>query len=154
MFPEGTADKFTKRVDENALAIYERNLRNIISLNRSMNRQTIFIPQVLNYPCFENKKNDGWAPFINYRDVKIYQTAYNDRMQKVAREAGIDFFDEVLKANWGTSDFNYDDYVHLSPAGGKKFAQIVGRRLSGSWVPPLGALTSREPRVSKLVELR
>jgi hypothetical protein len=121
-------DAFTDRLDPRALALYERNLRNIIALCRAQKVEPVFIPQILNYAVLTSDKPYGWIPFVRDRDLKKVMAGYNEVMAKVAKEENIRFIKDVLDVDYQASDFV--DNGHFSPAGNRRFAEVIARFLA------------------------
>ena len=117
---DGTPDAFTDRPDQRALGHYERNLRNIVAVCRKQNIVPVFVPQILNYHVLTSDKPYGWLPFVRDRDLKAIMAAYNERLERVAKEEEVLFAKEVLQQNYPPTDFV--DNGHFSEAGNKRFA--------------------------------
>ena len=121
---EGTADKFTAKVDERALSLFRRNIKSLISLCRAQGVKPVMIPQVLRYDMLTGDKEYDWIPYVKDKDIKTVMGAYNDVLREVCAAEKADFIEEVLRVNYDTADF-VDNYGHFTPSGNEKFAGIV-----------------------------
>ena len=124
---EGTADAFTDRADQRALAHYERNLRNIVAVCRKQGVVPVFVPQILNYQVLTSDKPYGWLPFVRDKDLKAVMGAYNERLARVAEEETVLCAKAVLEPSYDQSDFV--DNGHFSEAGNKRFATALAGAL-------------------------
>jgi lysophospholipase L1-like esterase len=115
----------TDEVDPRALSLYERNLRSIAALDRSMGVAPVFVPQVLNYAKFTSNQPYGWMPLIKDKDVRKLLAAYNATMQRVAAELNVAFVGEVLSEDFPPSAFI--DNGHFNQAGSARFAAILAK---------------------------
>jgi len=126
---QGTADALTDRIDERALSLYERNLREIAALCKAQGVRAVFVPQVMNYDALTSDKPYGWLPFVRDRDLKKVISAYNRSLAKIAREQNVAFAGTVLEQPWQNTDFI--DCGHFSPAGNQRFARTMADYLKG-----------------------
>lgn len=117
---EPDAEAFTDKIDQRAMSLYVRNLKNIIVLCRKQNVTPIFIPQVMNYAVLTNDTPYGWLPFVRDKDLQTVIGAYNKALENVAKEEGIKFVGAVLDQKYGTADFL--DMGHFSASGNERFA--------------------------------
>ncbi len=127
---EGDEWKLTDRLDERALSLYERNLRNITALCAEQKVTPVFIPQVMNYRVLTNDTPYGFLPFVRDKDLKEVIPAYNERLQKVSKEQRVGFIGDVLDQNYTSDDFL--DQGHFTPDGNKKFANVLSTYLKKS----------------------
>jgi lysophospholipase L1-like esterase len=118
-----TPDGLTDKIDQRALALYGRNLRSIVALDRSMGIVPVFIPQLLNFAVLTADTPYGWNPYIRDKDLGVAMTAYNERMKEVAAEQRVDFIEDVIRGGFTASDFL--DQGHFNTTGSTKFAGIV-----------------------------
>ncbi|MBA4418481.1 MAG: hypothetical protein C0392_11330 [Syntrophus sp. (in: bacteria)] len=125
---EGTADKFTDKIDERALAIYKRNLKLLIALSRAQGIRPVMVPQIMNYEMLTSDKPYGWIPYVKDKDLKKVIGAYNDAMREVCAAEKADFIDDVLKINYSKTYFS-DNVGHFSTLGNDQFAGVIARYL-------------------------
>jgi lysophospholipase L1-like esterase len=126
----GTQDQLTDRIDERALGLYGRNLRNIVALCRRQGVQPVFVPQILNYQMLTSDKPYGWLPFVRDCDLKKVMAAYNEAMTRVVTEEGAGVVSNVLDETYGAGDFI--DNGHFSFAGNQHFARVLAGYLQQS----------------------
>jgi lysophospholipase L1-like esterase len=137
----GTQDELTDRIDQRALGLYERNLRNIVALCRRQGVQPVFVPQILNYQLLTSDKPYGWLPFVRDCDLKKVMAAYNEAMARVVTEEGAGFVGRVLGETYGAGDFI--DNGHFSFAGNQHFARVLASYLQQSPSRQQPAVTER-----------
>src|SRR5262249_43585591 len=124
---EGTSDKLTTKMDSRALALYERNMDNIVAICRKLAIRPVLVPQLLNYDRLTADKPYYWIPYIKERDLKRAMTAYNDALRNLSQENRAEFVEQVLQEQFRSDDFA--DEGHFNALGGKKFAGILAAYL-------------------------
>ena len=124
---EGTSDKLTTKMDSRALALYERNMGNIVAICRKLAIRPVLVPQLLNYDRLTADKPYYWIPYIKERDLKRAMTAYNDALRNLSQENRAEFVEQVLQEQFRSDDFA--DEGHFNALGGKKFAGILAAYL-------------------------
>jgi lysophospholipase L1-like esterase len=117
----GDAAAGTRALDQNALAIYRRNLATITALCRARGYRVLFVPQRISEKGGEEV--GFYVPFIARRDLPYYQSAYNDVMRETAAQQNIRYAGEIAALPMSGDDFL--DAVHLSPRGCKRFAAAL-----------------------------
>ncbi len=117
----------TDQVDARALSLYERNLRSIVALNRSLGIKPVLIPQVLNYAKLTGDSRYGWLPYVKDKDIRSVLSEYNKTMQAVASDLGVLYIGDVLRDDF--PDEAFIDNGHFNEIGAKRFADIVTERL-------------------------
>jgi lysophospholipase L1-like esterase len=125
---QGDEDKLTDKIDQRALQLYERNLRNIVALCQKQGVKVVFIPQILNYKVLTSDKPYGFLPFVRDRDLRHYMDAYNETLAKTATDERVGFAEQVIKVDFQQSDFI--DNGHFSPKGNRKFAAALEASLN------------------------
>lgn len=124
---KGDDQAFTTSVDRRALSLYARNLRSIIALCKHFGITPIFIPQVMNRLALASDKYNIWIPFLKDEDIPAVLKLYNEQLREVASQEKAGFIGEVSLEKFHGADFI--DQGHFSPAGNKKFAEMVFRYL-------------------------
>ena len=122
---EAGPSALTDQIDLRALALYERNLRSIVALDRSMGIAPVFVPQVLNWAELTDDRPYGWIPFIKDKEIRKVIDEYNSTMQQVATDLNVAFVGDVL-----TEDFPPNAFIdngHFNENGSARFAQILAR---------------------------
>lgn len=105
--------------------IYLRNLKTLKMLSNNIEARPIFIPQVLNYKEFnERKEITPWSKHIKNKAMSSLMNRFNTYMNELCfdEEEGM-VLNDVLEQNWDSIDFV--DEGHFSKSGGEKFSQIV-----------------------------
>jgi len=115
----------TDQIDARALSLYERDLRSIVALNRSMGIKPVFIPQVLNYAQLTSDDRYGWIPFLKDKDIRRVLAEYNKTMKGVATDLNIAYVGGVLAKDFPPEAFI--DNGHFNAVGGELFADIVSK---------------------------
>lgn len=108
----------------------ERNIKNIIAINKERNINSLFIAQILNKSLLENNDDIfGWVPYVRNNDLWPLQKRFNDMVNKIAKEEGFFFYhpDESL-----FNDNDFLDHGHFSKEGANKFAHLVLPRVKES----------------------
>lgn len=136
---KGTPDALTDKIDMRALGHYERNLRTIIAICRKQRVEPVFLPQVLNYRVLTSDKPYGFLPFVRDRDLKKVMAAYNETMERVAREENVVFGKEILEQPYGEAHFI--DNGHFSREGNRLFAGALAQCLQRA-----GFIEAQPPR--------
>lgn len=123
------------KIDNRLLQIYERNIKTLIALSKSIGATPVFIPQVINNKAFIRGRNiDSWIPFIPVNDVPSINDAFNSKLVEMANDNGAYVIDDVLKMNCNEGYFGGKrdkdgDYVHFSSQGTTKFSEIITKQL-------------------------
>ena len=119
-----TPDPFVDR-------IYLRNLKTLKLLALQMNPETkvMFVPQILNYAAFQDKKPRIWSRYINDNAMPKLMDRFNQIMNEVCQpgESRCIVVNEVLKVNWESADFRDDG--HFNYHGGAKFAPVIADKI-------------------------
>lgn len=120
-------------VDERLLAVYERNLRLLVAMARTICAEPVLIPQVLNQQVAQPEATSEWIPYLRHEDVWPVMAVFNERLIQIGGETGTPVVTAVLEVPWRATDFV--DSGHFSPSGADKFARTVadavGRHLGG-----------------------
>ena len=122
-----------------SLALYRRNLVQIVTSCRAQGIEPLLIPQVLNCGRLTADSSYGWIPFVADNELCRMMAAYNDVMGQMAIENGVACLEEVRTTAFAAGDFL--DEGHFSPAGNKTFGELVAdgirrARLSRRASPP------------------
>ena len=117
----------TDQVDPRAVELYERNLRSIVALDRSMGIAPVFVPQVLNYAKLTDDQPYGWIPFIKDKDIRRVLGEYNKTMQRVASDLNVAYVGEVVAEDFPPNAFI--DNGHFNDTGSARFAAILAKYL-------------------------
>lgn len=125
---EPSATALTAEVDARPIQLYQRNLRSIAAIDRSMKIQPIFVPQVMNYSQLTSNEPYGWLPYVRDRDLRSVIQAYNEAMGKVATEIDVPFVETVLHEDFPNREFG--DNGHFNEDGSAHFARRVRRVLA------------------------
>jgi lysophospholipase L1-like esterase len=121
--PDATA--FTDTIDPRAIQLYQRNLRSIAAIARSLKIAPVFVPQVLNYEQLTGEGAYGWLPYVRDKDLKSVMSSYNRAMQDVASELRVPFVGAVLQEKFENQDFI--DNGHFNQKGSAHFAQVLAQ---------------------------
>ncbi|KAA0249620.1 MAG: SGNH/GDSL hydrolase family protein [Acidobacteria bacterium] len=106
-----------------SLALYRRNLVQIVTSCRTQGIEPLLIPQVLNCGRLTDDAAYGWIPFVADNELCRMMAAYNDVMEQVASDEGAACLGEIRTTGFTAGDFL--DQGHFSPAGSKKIADLV-----------------------------
>jgi len=114
-------------------SIYVRNLKMIKAICAQLNAQSIFIPQALNLPLYENPENriqlrtpyQSWTPYIESTAMPILIKDFNALMyNNIITDSSTHVVDSILyKYSWLPDHFV--DEGHFSREGGELFTQII-----------------------------
>ena len=101
----------------------ERNIKNIIAINKKRNINSLFIAQILNKSMLENNDDIfGWVPYVRNNDLWPLQKRFNDMVNKIAKEEEF-FFYYPSEDLFTEKDFL--DHGHFSKEGASKFANLI-----------------------------
>ncbi len=112
--------------DPALVAIFERNIRSISSINRGRDTATIWVGQVVNPERLKGDGLYGWLPRVRDRDVWPMLQQFNAALERAARDLGDTYVAIPLDA-FGNADFV--DQGHFSAAGARRFADILAPRV-------------------------
>jgi len=135
--PSNSGDSLFQVNDPYVDSIYVRNLKMIESICTHLNARSIFIPQVLNLPLYENPEDKitvrtpykSWTPYIKDTAMPGLIKKFNALMyNNIDSALNTRVVDSILyKYDWETRHFV--DEGHFSMEGGKLFTQIVLERI-------------------------
>jgi lysophospholipase L1-like esterase len=124
---EGDGKKFTLARDEEALALYRRNLTLISALCHAQNVRVVFVPQVLNCKRLAANAPSDWIPFLRGDQVCAVLERYNTIMRDVATDQRDVFAASILGVRFADEDFV--DEGHFSSHGNQLFAAALTEAL-------------------------
>ncbi|MBL4587003.1 MAG: SGNH/GDSL hydrolase family protein [Flavobacteriales bacterium] len=110
-------------IDQRALSLYERNLKNIASLCRTQGIKVIFVPHVLLEEVLQTGNYNWWIPYIPNSEMDDMMRAYNSKLGEVSAASEIIFADKVLQQEWMKDDFV--DMSHFNDSSNQKLAEIL-----------------------------
>ena len=120
--------------------IYRRNLASLKLLSHRLGARALFVPQVVNYTLFNRLPGSTeWARHVRNDAMEPLMADLNNLMAGVCspNERDCRFVAGILTADWQLSDFV--DFGHFSPAGGKKFVDILAPLVRAEAAPLLAS---------------
>ena len=114
-------------VDQRLAGIFERNIRLLVAVSRTIGAEPVFIPEVPNVKAFTSDQSGGWFPNIPHNAIPDIYHAFGSILVDTARELDAPVIDEVTRGPWEPTDFV--DSHHFSKAGAARFAEIVVKGL-------------------------
>ena len=123
--PTGAA--FTDDIDARALALYRRNLTNILALCKASGIRPILIPHYLNEAALTAETNYGWIPYVRDKDLPRMIESFNRVLLDVAGDNGDMALDFVHETAFDPT--NFADQGHFNSRGSRKFAELVAHAL-------------------------
>lgn len=130
--PNQSIDITTKKhqgVDQQALAIYTRNLQRIVESCHSKGINVLFVPQILLEEVLTTGDYSWWIPFIPTEEIDDMMTAYNEALKTTAQKNNVIFAADVLKHNWNRNDFV--DLSHFTNEANAALAKIIAQHIAG-----------------------
>lgn len=123
-----TSAEFTADVDARALALYRRNLANILALSKAQGVRPVLIPHLLNDAALTAETSYGWIPYVRDRHLPKMMATYNRALLQVASE-NAELALKVIQENYFES-VDFADQGHFSSRGSRKFASLVAAALN------------------------
>ncbi len=135
-----TGAEFTADVDARALALYRRNLTNILALSKAQGVRPVLIPHLLNETALTAETSYGWIPYVRDKHLPRMMATYNRVLREVASENAEIALSVVQEGDFEPADFA--DQGHFSSGGSRKFASLVATAIiDAGLVRPRGAET-------------
>lgn len=114
-------------VDQRAISIYERNVKNIIALCETQQIKTLLVPQVLLEEMLKDGGLHWWVRYVPAKEVDDMMDAYNEVLRAVADSSETPFASEVLDHHWQTADFT--DPSHFNGRANRVLAGFLARKV-------------------------
>jgi lysophospholipase L1-like esterase len=106
--------------------MYQRNIKSMLALTRSMNAKTYFIGQVLN--PFERKPETSWSIRVQKDRILPLMSRLNNLAEKVCEiDSNCTYLDFEHSLNFGKQHF-WDD-MHFNKEGNELFAESVKQEI-------------------------
>jgi len=110
-------------INPKSLKLFERNVREIVVLCRSMGIIPVLVPEIVPGDALPATDVSGWFPFMDGPTVAVTVQLFNARLKATSQELNVPFVQKVMETSWSASDFR--DGWHLNPAANRKLAGLV-----------------------------
>ena len=137
----GGAGEKQDDIPQEAVDVYERNLRSTIGVAHSRGARTLLVAQTARLrPGHEGEDRawlEGWTPGLTSAGYLAGLARYNAVSKKLGAEGAALFLDPFADGAFG--DASFTDPVHFSPEGSDRFARALASFLTS----PAGPLAPR-----------
>ncbi len=128
---KGTGARASDVPDE-AVAVFERNLRTTIAIARSGGARTLLVAQSVRlrrgFEAADREYYESWTPGLTFAGAERALARYNTVSRGLADGDGVFFLDPFASGAFVDADFA--DPVHFSEAGGDRFAGVLAAFLA------------------------
>ena len=129
---KGTAAR-ASAVAEEAVAVFERNLRSTIAVARSGGARTLLVGQSVRLrkglEAADREYYESWTPGLTFAGAEQALARYNTVSRGLADGHDVFFLDPFASGTFVDADFA--DPVHFSAAGADRFAGVLEAFLTG-----------------------
>lgn len=118
-------------VPDEAIAVFERNLRSTIAVARAGGARTLILAQSVRlrkgFEAADREYYESWTPGLTFEGAQRALARYNEVGRRLGAEGAAYFLDPFASGVFTDADFA--DSVHFSAAGSDRFAGILAAYL-------------------------